>query len=106
MVTRQSLFIKKLIKPQGILEGRWYTGRKTRQIWAEWAVCVSCYLQNPSRFDLFFLMKNDCLVTIFHEFIVKCVWKFFSYQQGIRKKELPIWEKIGMFFWNQLFWSL
>ena len=37
-----------------ILEGRWYTGRKLRQIWAEWAVCVSCYLQNPSRFDIFF----------------------------------------------------
>ena len=25
-------------------------------------------------------MKNDCLVTILHEFIVKCVWNFFSYQ--------------------------
>ena len=31
-----------------ILEGRWYTGRKIRQIWAEWAVCVGCYLQNGS----------------------------------------------------------
>ena len=31
---------------QAILEGWWYTGRKSRQIWAEWAVCFNCYLQN------------------------------------------------------------
>ena len=25
-------------------EGRWYTGKMARQIWAEWAVCLSSYL--------------------------------------------------------------
>ena len=30
------------------LDGWWYTGRKIHQIWAEWAVCVGCYLQNGS----------------------------------------------------------
>ena len=33
-----------------ILEGRWYTGRKLRQIWAEWAVHASCYLQKGITF--------------------------------------------------------
>ena len=40
--------------PWAILEGRWYTGRKIRQIWAEWAVCITWYLQNgPGNFFVF-----------------------------------------------------
>ena len=27
-----------------VFEGRWYTGKMARQIWAEWAVCLSSYL--------------------------------------------------------------
>ena len=27
---------------EAILEGWWYTGRKILQIWAEYAVCVTC----------------------------------------------------------------
>ena len=30
---------KKLKIQEAILEGRWYTGRKIHQIWAEWALC-------------------------------------------------------------------
>ena len=33
------------IKKPAFLEGRWYTGRKIRQIWAEWAVHVGCQLK-------------------------------------------------------------
>ena len=41
---------------EAILEGWWYTGRKIRQIWAEWAVCIICYLQNG--FVNFFVFCN------------------------------------------------
>ena len=30
------------------MEGRWNTGRKIHQMWAEWAVHHSCYLQKGS----------------------------------------------------------
>ena len=43
----------KIFRP-GLLEGRWYTGKKIRQIWAEWAVCISCYLQKPWSKDFHF----------------------------------------------------
>ena len=40
------------IKKTAFFEGRWYTGRKIRQIWAEWAVYVGCQLQKGWFFDL------------------------------------------------------
>ena len=41
---------------EAILEGWWYTGRIIHQLWAEWAVCVNCYLQNG--FVNFFVFYN------------------------------------------------
>ena len=38
---------------------------------------------------IFILMKNGCLVTKFYEFIVKYVWKFFSYQYML---ETAVWK--------------
>ena len=32
------------------MEGRWYTGRKLHQIWADWAVHARCYLQKGMTF--------------------------------------------------------
>ena len=32
------------------MEGRWYTGRKLYQIWADWAVHARCYLQKGMTF--------------------------------------------------------
>ena len=32
------------------MEGRWYTGRKLHQIWADWAVYARCYLQKGMTF--------------------------------------------------------
>ena len=46
---------------------------------------------------IYFLMKNDCLVTILHEFIVKCVWNFFSYQYMLEtavSSAFPNWQLI------------
>ena len=59
-----------------ILEGRWYTGRKIRQIWAEWLCELAAKSKMPR---IFILMKNGCLVTIFYEFIVRYVWTNFLY---------------------------
>ena len=39
-------FVKIKIFSLAVLEGRWYTGKKIRQIWAESAVHASYYLQN------------------------------------------------------------
>ena len=33
---------KTKIFPIGVLEGQWYTGKKIRQMWAEWAVYMEC----------------------------------------------------------------
>ena len=44
-----------------------------------WQILLPVYhrpSKMPSAF-IYFLVKNDCLVTILHEFIVKCVWNFF-----------------------------
>ena len=41
-------------KSMSPFEGRWYAGKKLHQIWAEWAVHASCYLQKDSRFYLYF----------------------------------------------------
>ena len=51
------------IKSDALLEGRWYIGRKIRQIGAEWAVHASCYLQKGITFyfnigDLGFFLSH------------------------------------------------
>ena len=42
--TRNSFFTHGQIKHPPFFEGRWYTGKIIRQIWAEWAVCLHSYL--------------------------------------------------------------
>ena len=42
--TRNSFFTHGQIKHPPFFEGRWYTGKIIRQIWAEWAVCLNSYL--------------------------------------------------------------
>ena len=45
MITREKVFVKIENIPRAVLEGWWYSGKKIRQIWAEWAVCADdCYL--------------------------------------------------------------
>ena len=50
-------FVKTKIISQAVLEGRWYIGKKIRQIWAESAVPVDSYLQNCLRNDFCFHKK-------------------------------------------------
>ena len=54
MIYCELIFMKIKIKARALLEGRWYTGKKLHQIWAEWAVHASCYLQKGLSFYLYF----------------------------------------------------
>ena len=42
--------IGKKINQPFLRAARWYTGKKIRQIWAEWAVCVNSYLKKGVNF--------------------------------------------------------
>ena len=62
-----------------LFEGRWYTGQKIRQIWAEWAVCVNSYLKKG--WLIFFPIGKKWTLNRSQMIPGKWHWKFIPFAQ-------------------------
>ena len=80
---RQQIFIKIKIIPLALLEGRWYTGRKIRQI-GQNGLCMLAAISKRANGMIFIFMKIGCLMSLFNEFIDNSLCSF-QFHQNILK---------------------